>query len=433
MYAASYVWAKVLNTLEQQLTEVTVSAWLDDAEVVELTQEQLVVYTPSEFRRQIIQQRCAEYIERAVADQFRMQVKLVLWGENQMKAHREQRQEAVSYNPQFSFDSFVEGTANRFAKQVVMAAARDPGTPTYNPLFLYGEPGVGKTHLLYAAANYIMQTRPEMKVVCISTEDFTNQLVRSIQQGSTAQFREKYRQADVLLLDDIQFIAGKEATQEEFFHTFNALYQSGRQIVITADQKNSQMATLTDRLRDRFGEGVMVKIDPPDRQTRLEILHSKARQYGLQLDEAVLEYISTITQHIRQIEGCLKKIRALRDLTGMPMDLEHISKAVDDMLESHYEKQITPTTVLRHVCKYYGVEEDALKSAQRTRNVTEPRQVAMHLMRTMTKLSLDQIGEIFSRDRATVIHALKKVDKILALKDNPLESILQDIRCNMQM
>jgi len=434
MYAAAYVWAKVISRLEQQLTEIAVSAWFDDAEVVEFTNNKLILYSPTDFRQEIIKTRYAQHIEEAVKELFDMEIRLEVWGETEMRAFREEKRDIVSvcFNPQFSFENFVEGETNRFAKKVTMTAAQNPGKELYNPLFLYGLPGVGKTHLLYAAANYIMQTRPELKVVCIKTEEFVNELVRAIQQGKTRAFRNKYRQADVLLLDDIQFIAGKEATQEEFFHTFNALFENDRQIILTADNRPSDMATLADRLKDRFGGGVMVEIRPPDLQTRLRIVAQKAEKYGLKLDVATMEYIAQTTLNTRQIDGALKKIRACRDLAGMPLTLENVSKTVGDLMTSLSTRQVTPAVILRHVCKYYGVDEQLLKGNQRSRNIVQPRQIAMYLMRQMTKLSQDEIAKCFSRDRATVIHGIKQVEKTLALKDNKLEPILQDIRSNIE-
>lgn len=430
MYAASYVWAKVLNHIEQQLGAVMVSAWFDDAEVVKLTETELVIYSPSEFRQERIRISSAPYIEDALIQLFQSHAKLVVWGETEMKASKDLKKENETFfHPQFVFENFVAGTTNMLPLKIASTVADTPGMDVYNPLFFYGPPGVGKTHLLYSIANSISKQHPDKNIVCIKGDEFTNALVKAIQSGSTAPFRAKYREADILLVDDIQFIAGKEATQEEFFHTFNELYESGKQIVLTADRKPGDMATLEDRLQSRFGVGIMVGINPPDLDTRLQITEFKAKQLGLALGSDIIKFIATnLSDNIRQIEGALKKIRAYRDLAGLELTLANVMRTIEDMQSAETCVLITPDLILRNVCKYYGVNQDALKSPQRSRNISEPRQVAMYLMRKMLGLSQDEIAKVFSRDRTTVLHALKQIDKALELKGNKLEPILQDLQ-----
>ena len=236
----------------------------------------------------------------------------------------------------------------------------------------------------------------------------------------------------MLLVDDIQFIAGKESTQEEFFHTFNELYERGKQIVLTADRKPSDMATLEDRLRSRFGVGIMVSISPPDLETRMLITKAKSKQMNLTLSSDVVNYIAiNLSDNIRQIEGALKKIRAFRDLAGMDLTLESVSQTIEDMRTTENSILVTPALIIRNVCKYYGIEEETLKGPQRSRNISEPRQIAMYLMRKMINLSQDEIAKVFSRDRTTVIHALKQVEKVTQMKDNKLDPILQDLQSNI--
>lgn len=433
MYAASYVWAKVLNYMEQQLSEVMVSAWFDDAEVVESTETELIIYSPSEFRQDRIRATCAPYIEEALQQLFQSHAKLVVWGETEKKAKQNKSENNCSYfNSQFIFENFIAGSVNALPLKIASAVAADPGLNVYNPVFFYGPPGVGKTHLLYSIANEIAKKHPQKKIVCIKGDQFTNELVKSIQHGGTAQFREKYREADILLVDDIQFIAGKESTQEEFFHTFNELYENGKQIVLTADRKPSDMATLEDRLRSRFGVGVMVAITPPDLETRILITKAKSKQLCLGFNPEIIKYIATnLSDNIRQIEGALKKIRAFRDLAGMELTLENVIHAVEDMRTNESSVIITPALIVRNVCKYYGVEEDILKGPQRSRNISEPRQVAMYLMRQMLNMSQDEIAKVFSRERTTVVHALKQVEKTIQLKGNKLDPILQDLQSNI--
>ena len=293
MYAASYVWAKVLSYMEQQLSEVMVSAWFDDAEVVELTETELIIYSPSEFRQDRIRATCAPYIEEALKHLFQSNAKLVVWGETERKAQLDKQENRSSYfNPQFVFENFIAGSVNELPLKIASTVAAAPGVNVYNPVFFYGPPGVGKTHLLYSIANGIAKQHTQKKIVCTKGDQFTNDLVKSIQSGGTAAFREKYRKADVLLVDDIQFIAGKESTQEEFFHTFNELYENGKQIVLTADRKPTDMATLEDRLRSRFGVGIMVAIKPPDLETRVMITQAKSKQMCLAFNADVIRYIA---------------------------------------------------------------------------------------------------------------------------------------------
>ena len=433
MYATSYVWAKVLGYMEQQLSEVMVSAWFDDAEVIELTETELIIYSPSEFRQDHIRATYAPYIEEALQRLFQSHAKLVVWGETEKKAKQNKNENNCSYfNSQFVFENFIPGSVNALPLKVASAVAADPGLNVYNPIFFYGPPGVGKTHLLYSIANEIAKKHPQKKIVCIKGDQFTNELVKSILNGGTAQFREKYREADILLVDDIQFIAGKESTQEEFFHTFNELYENGKQIVLTADRKPGDMATLEHRLQSRFGVGVLVAIAPPDPQTRILIARAKSKQLCLDLKSEIIEYIATnLSDNIRQIEGALKKIRAFRDLAGMELTMENVVHAIEDMQTGENSVLVTPALIVRNVCKYYGVEEDILKGPQRSRNISEPRQVAMYLMRQMLNMSQDEIAKVFSRERTTVVHALKQVEKTIQLKGNKLDPILRDLQSNI--
>ena len=269
-------------------------------------------------------------------------------------------------------------------------------------------------------------------MACIKGEQFTTELITAIRDGTTALFREKYRRADVLLVDDIQFLAGKEATQEEFFHTFNALFESGKQIVLTADRKPGEMATLEERLRSRFGVGVTVRLNPPDPETRLLITKAKAAQLGLPLGDEGIAYIAeNFTDSVRHIEGALKKLRAYRDLAGLSLTPENIQKTLADMCSAQVAPAVTPALILRNVCKYYDVAETALKGPQRSRNISEPRQVAMYLMRQLLHMSQDDIAREFSRDRTTVIHALNQVEKKISSQEGKLELILHNLTSNI--
>ena len=433
MYSSAYVWAKVLNYVEERLTGVTTSASFDDAEIVELNEEHLILYSPSDFRRDVIKRRYVNYIEDALKEIFNSDAKLIVFDEKDLEAYRQKDKVKTSmdFNPQFSFDNFVVGPSNRFAHSAAIAVSNTPGQ-VYNPLFLYGPPGVGKTHLLYAIANGIRKANPNANIVYIKGDQFTNELIAAIQSGKNIEFRNKYREADLFLIDDVQFIAGKESTQEEFFHTFNKLYEEHKQIVMTSDRKPSDMLTLEDRLKTRFEWGLLADIQPPDYETRMAILRNKAKGLGLDLNDDVCNYIAiNITNNVRQIEGTVKKILAYRDLNNMPLDLNNISRAIEDMFKAEGNALPTPSLIISQVCKFYNVDEIILRGSQRTKNVAEARQIAMYLIRKLTNLSLPDIGLEFAKDHTTVLHSIRKVESDLKKGDTVLQNNIRDITANI--
>ena len=433
MYASAYVWAKVLGYLEERLSAITVSAWFDDAEVVELTEEHLIIYSPSDFRRDIISRRCSEYIQDALMEIFQSNAKLIVFGDEELNAYKskETKTSSMDFNPQYTFDNFVVGPSNRFAHSASIAVSKNPGQ-VYNPLFIYGPPGVGKTHLLYAIANGIRKEKPDANIVYIKGDQFTNELIAAIQNGKNIEFRNKYREADLFLIDDVQFIAGKESTQEEFFHTFNKLYEEHKQIVMTSDRKPSDMLTLEDRLKTRFEWGLLADIQPPDYETRMAILKNKAKNVGLNLDDDVCNYIAiNITNNVRQIEGTVNKILAYWELNNMPLDLNNISRAIEDMFKAEGNALPTPSLIISQVCKFYNVDEIILRGSQRTKNVAEARQIAMYLIRMLTNLSLPDIGLEFAKDHTTVLHSIRKVELELKKGDTSLQNNIRDITANI--
>ena len=433
MYSSAYVWAKVLSHMEERLGAVTVSAWFDDAEVVELNESNLILYSPSDFRREIIRRRCTDYIHDALKEIFNSDAKLLVFGDEELNARKQKGKSpsSMDFNPQFTFDNFVVGPSNRFAHSAAIAVSKTPGQ-VYNPLFIYGPPGLGKTHLLYAIANGIRKENPNANIVYIKGDQFTNELIDAIKNGKNIEFRSKYREADLFLVDDIQFIAGKESTQEEFFHTFNKLYEEHKQIVLTSDRKPDDMLTLEERLRSRFLWGLIADINPPDYETRMAIIQNKAKQLGLILSDDVCNYIAiNITSNVRQIEGTVKKILAYRDLNNMPLDLPNISRAIDDMFKSEGNALPTPSLIISQVCKFYNVDESVLRSTQKNKGVAEARQVAQYLIRKLTNLSLPDIGKEFARDHSTVLYAIRKVEVALKNGDNNMQNNIRDITANI--
>ena len=433
MYSSAYVWAKVLNYMEERLGSAIMLTCFDDAEVVELNEESLIIYSPSDFRRDLISRRYNVFIQDALKEIFNSDAKLIVFGDQELEAYksRGKSKPSMDFNPQFTFDNFVVGPSNRFAHSACIAVTNIPGQ-VYNPLFIYGPPGVGKTHLLYAIANGIRKQNPNANIVYIKGDQFTNELIEAIKNGKNIEFRSKYREADLFLVDDIQFIAGKESTQEEFFHTFNKLYEEHKQIVLTSDRKPSEMLTLEDRLKSRFEWGLTADINPPDYETRMAILKNKAKQLGLQLDDDVCNYIAiNVTNNVRQIEGTVKKILAYRDLNNMPLDLPNISRAIDDMFKSEGNAVPTPSLIISQVCKFYSVDETVLRGTLKNKGTTEARQMAMYLIRKLTNLSLPDIGKEFNRDHSTVLYAIRKVETSLKAGDAHIQNNVRDITANI--
>ena len=432
MYSSAYVWAKILGYMEERLGSVTVSAWLDDAEVVELNDSHLILYSPSDFRRDIIRRRCTDYIQDALKEIFNSDAKLLVFGDEERDTFRNKHKaSSMDFNPQFTFENFVVGPSNRFAHSAAIAVSKTPGQ-VYNPLFIYGPPGVGKTHLLYAIANGIRRDNPNANVVYIKGDQFTNELIAAIQSGKNIEFRSKYREADLFLIDDVQFIAGKESTQEEFFHTFNKLYEEHKQIVMTSDRKPSDMLTLEDRLKTRFEWGLLADVQPPDYETRMAIIKNKAKSLGLQLGDDVCNYIAiNVTNNVRQIEGTVKKILAYRDLNNMPLDLPNVSQAIDDMFKSEGNALPTPGLIISQVCKFYNLEESVIRGTQKNKGTAEARQIAMYMIRKLTNLSLPDIGKEFGRDHSTVLYAIRKVEVALKNGDKETRDRVRDITSNV--
>ena len=432
MFSPAYVWAKIILHMEERLSAITISASFDDAEVIELNEEQLILYSPSEFRREVIQTRYTAYIQEALKEIFNSDAKLIVFGDEELEVYRNKgKKSSMEFNPQFTFENFVVGGSNRFAHSAAVAVSNAPGL-YYNPLFIYGPPGVGKTHLLYAIANAIRERNPDVKIVYIKGDQFTNELIEAIQKGKNIEFRSKYREADLFLIDDIQFIAGKDSTQEEFFHTFNTLYEGQKQIVMTSDRKPSELLTLQDRLRTRFEWGLLASVEAPDYETRMAIIKNKAKTMGIELDHDVCDYIAVnVTNNVRQIEGTVKKILAYRELNNMPLDLPNVSRAISDMFKNEGNALPTPSLIIGQVCKVYNLDENVLRGTQKNKRTAEARQVAVYLIRKLTNLSTTDIGKEFNRDHTTIIHSINKIEESLGAGDEAMKNLIREITANI--
>lgn len=435
------IWDKTLNIVKAEITEVSFNTWLKSIEPFYINGEQIVLGVPNEFTKSILEARYKPLIANALkmVTSKNFEVELVINNENTIKNINKQPQtknlepkivqddvNSQLLNPKYTFDTFVIGNSNRFAHAASLAVAESPAK-AYNPLFIYGGVGLGKTHLMHAIGHFILENNPNLKVVYVSSEKFTNELINSIKDDKNVNFRNKYRNIDILLIDDIQFIAGKERTQEEFFHTFNDLYEANKQIIISSDRPPKEIPTLEDRLRSRFEWGLIADIQPPDFETRIAILKKKADIENLNISNDVMVYIANrIQSNIRELEGALIRIVAYSSLTNKEVSVDLASEALKDII-ANKTKQITVELIQDVVASYFNLRPEDFKSKRRTRNVAFPRQIAMYLVRKLTDLSLPKIGDEFGgRDHTTVIHAYEKISSDLA-KDEGLKDTLNEL------
>lgn len=418
-------WEAILSIIELETSSVSFNTWFKETELLDIEDTTLVVSIKNEFTKEILNTRYLELLRNSALQVFNKDyaIKFVLPNEQtalDQKAIKknEQLQDPLNYpsnlNPRYVFDSFVVGNSNRMAHAAALAVAEAPAR-AYNPLFLYGGVGLGKTHLMHSIAHYILDQNPNSKVIYASSEKFTNELINSIRDDKNESFRNKYRNIDVLLIDDIQFITGKERTQEEFFHTFNALYEANKQIIICSDRPPKEIETLEERLRSRFEWGLIADIQSPDLETRIAILRKKAEIENLSVPEDVLLFIAkTVISNIRELEGALNRILAFSSLTNKPITVELANEALKDLISKDKPKVITAEYILDIVAAYFHLKPEELRSSKRTRNIAYPRQIAMYLCRKLTDLSLPKIGEKFGgRDHTTIIHGFDKISREL--------------------
>jgi len=423
--------------MEQELGRTSFDNWLRPTRAVAIVGTNLLVSVPNAYTREWLETSYASLVQRALRETGAgdLRVHYLLPGDDEPAAApsspaaaRPAAGDRPQLNPKYVFDTFVVGNSNRFAHAAALAVAESPSR-AYNPLFIYGGVGLGKTHLMHAIGHYILAKNPEMSVVYVSSETFTNELINCIKDDEINSFRAKYREKDVLLIDDIQFLENKERTQEEFFHTFNALHEANHQIIVSSDRPPKELSTLEDRLRSRFEWGLITDIQPPDLETRVAILRKKAQLENLTVPDDALEYIATrITSSIRELEGALIRLVAYAQLHQAEVSAALAEEALRDILPENRRQPITISRIQSVVAEYFHLRPEDLRAKRRTRNVAEPRQIAMYLARELTDASLPKIGDEFGgRDHTTVLHGCEKIAAILQTDPN-LRSTIKRLR-----
>ena len=416
--------------------------WFGDFNLTSLDESRAVFSTPTKLRKQILSTRYISLIKEALAEVIGFEVEIDIYSldedsgfsvavapsedmnkyfekESLEKSERKEKRieeilnttgtEKKSLLDEYTFDNFIEGESNKFAKAVCFAVAND--LSYCNPLFLYGHSGLGKTHLLYAIMNHMKKKDPDLKIVYKKSETFINELIDAISNHSTSEFKEKYRSADVLMIDDIQFIAGKESTQEEFFHTFSALYESEKLIILTSDRPPKEINPLMDRLRTRFEWGLIADIQPPSFELRTAIIKKKSEDIGLTVSQGLIDYIAErLNNNIRQIEGILKKLYAIHSLTGSEISKESIDSVISIVDPGNIPTDAMVDKILNHVSKKYGVAVDDIKSKKKTDSIANARHISIYIIRKITDLSLKEIGKVFGRDHSTIISSINKIE-----------------------
>ena len=433
MNSADDVWSKVLKILSVDLTTTAISTWFDDCRAVDFNDNKFYLHTPSVFKKSIIEDRFAGSIKSALGELFSGSIDVIILDDDGLNAKNAATDASAGISlEEFTFERFVVGNSNKFAHAAAMAVAEGNQKQNYNPLFIYGDSGLGKTHLLLAIRNAVAKKYPHYQIVLVTGEDFTNDLVDAIRKQKNVEFRDKYRGADLFLMDDIQFIAGKTETQEEFFNTFNTLYEVGKQIVFTSDRPPHEIHRLADRLRTRFESGVLADIKPPDEALRTAIIKNKAEEIGVLLPDEVINYIAeNLTSNVRQLEGAVKWIVAYRDIMDDDITVASVAKRLKDMFKGPKELLPNIDTIIAETAKYYMLPVEDLKSQRRTRDTAHARQIAMFLIRKLTNLSLKDIGSIFDgRDHTTVLHSIERVEKNIASSPD-FSDVIKDITSNI--
>jgi chromosomal replication initiator protein len=433
---AKHIWRAALGELQVALSPANFETWLRHTSLVDVDDTHFRIAVPNGFAKDWLETRYRPLISQTLARivGYSVQVEFLVRDDAGQPASapaeapaQQVRVEPTrvgadggssSLNPRYAFSNFIVGSANRLAHAAALSVAERPGH-AYNPLFLYGGVGLGKTHLMHAIGNAVIARFPRKKVVYATSEKFTNEFITSIQQGRIDDFRARYRRIDLLLIDDIQFIADKERTQEEFFHTFNTIHEDGKQIVLSSDRPPKQITTLEERLRSRFEWGLIADLTAPDLETRIAILRAKAEESSVPIGSDVVEFIARkVVSNIRELEGALNRVVAYASMGAMPITIELAQAVLSNVLYNPKKRQVTPEKIARAVSEYYGVAMEQLRGQKRDRAIVMPRQIAMFLMREETDVSLLRIGaELGGRDHSTVLHACDKINREASVND----------------
>ncbi len=436
MNSFNEAWSLICDFCKTRITGVAYKTWISRIEPIKLDfdEQKAVLMVPNEFHKQTLDKCYRNLITSAFNEIFGSGIDICFTVPDEVENLNKKSDQhlAIDSDYEFTFDTYIVGSSNKFAHAAALAVAANPAG-AYNPLFIYGNSGLGKTHLLYAICNDIKKTRPEKTFLYIKGDDFTNELIDSIRKNTMSEFHQKYRKTDVLLVDDIQFIAGKDSTQEEFFHTFNSLYEAKKQIVLTSDRPPKEIQTLEDRLRTRFEWGLIADIQPPDFETRIAIIKRKAELLDIKIPNEVCEYIAKkLKTNIRQLEGAVKKMKAHHLLGGEPMGLQTAQLAISDILNNDQPPPVTIEKIIEEVARTFNVTADDIRSSKRSAAVSNARQISIYVVREITQLPLTSIGKEFGgRDHSTIVYALQQVEKTLCsnIKTKAMvEDIIKNIR-----
>ncbi len=424
-------WEKALDLLSEKINPTSYDAHFKNLNLVKVDdiENKIVFSTDNPFSKKAINSRYLHVLEESVEEAFGKKYSAEIKSEDEVKKNTEPEKyggEEFIFNPRYNFQNFVVGDNNKYAYAAAVAVAEAPAE-AYNPLFLYGGSGLGKTHLMHAIGMHVMENYPDYKILYVSSEMFTNEFIKALMENKMPDFKDKYRKIDVLLIDDIQFIEGKESVQNEFFYTFESLFQLNKQIIISSDRAPNELKTIDDRLKSRFQLNIVADISAPDYETRIAILRKKAELAGVPIDDDILDVINLIAEkikfNIRELEGAFSRVISFSSLTNEKIDLKFAKNILKDIMSSS-DYTVTPDTIKKTVCKYYGIKVSDMDSKKKTMNITLPRQVAMYLCKELTDLSLPKIGEAFGgRDHTTVIHACNKITGEMKINDDFKETV----------
>src|SRR5690625_2815945 len=435
------LWAATLSNIEQKISKPSFDTWLKNTKARVISEDWIVIDVPNEFARDWLEGHYTTLISNILYELTGAELNVKFVTPNMEVPELIQQEKAeeseiitdetnfsTMLNPKYTFETFVIGAGNRFAHAASLAVAEAPAK-AYNPLFIYGGVGLGKTHLMHAIGHYVQETNPDANVLYLTSEKFTNEFIHAIMENKATDFRSIYRNVDVLLIDDIQFLARKEQTQEEFFHTFNALHEDNKQIIISSDRPPKEIPTLEDRLRSRFEWGLITDITPPDLETRIAILSKKAKADGLDIPNEVMLYIANqIDTNIRELEGALIRVVAYSSLVNQDIDAQLAADALKDIIPNRQPKKVTIQAIQEIVAEMYDIKLEDFAARKRTHSIAFPRQIAMYLSRRLTDLSLPKIGEQFGgRDHTTVIHAYDKIEEMI-VEDKHLQKNINEIK-----